>query len=55
MEGDAIYFSRRGTEERLAAGKAADPRARQAHLDLAKRYEDFATAIEARANFVSVA
>jgi len=42
MQGDQIYFSRRGSEERKAARKAADPRARQAHLELADRYDDLA-------------
>ena len=46
MQGDAFYFSRRGSEERAAATKAADPRARQAHLDLANRYDELASAIE---------
>jgi hypothetical protein len=47
MEGDATYFSRRASEERLAAMKAADPRARQAHLQLAQSYDDRASAIVA--------
>lgn len=46
MQGDQIYFNRRGSEERKAAEKAADPRARQAHLDLADRYDDLAAALE---------
>ena len=46
MQGDQFYFSRRGSEERKAAEKAADPRARQAHLDLAVRYDDLAAALE---------
>ena len=45
MNGDSVYFSRRGSEERLAATKAVDPRARQAHLELASRYDELAAAI----------
>jgi len=45
MEGDSLYFSRRGSEERKAAATAADPRARQAHLELADRYDELAAAI----------
>ena len=45
MEGDAIYFSRRATEERAAATRAAHEAAREAHLDMARRYEEFASAI----------
>ena len=35
---DSSYFSRRAAEERDAAQRARDPRARQTHLDLAERY-----------------
>ena len=45
MEGDAEYFSRRAQQEREAAMKAAHPSAREAHVSLAKRYEDLAGAI----------
>jgi hypothetical protein len=45
MDGDSLYFSRRGSEERKAAETAADPRARQAHLELADRYDELAAAI----------
>lgn len=48
MEGDGIYFERRANEERIAAMKAPDPRARKAHLELAERYGDLATAISSR-------
>jgi len=37
---DSQYFLRRAAEERAAAKRASDPRARQSHLDLAERYED---------------
>ena len=47
MEGDANYFTRRASEERLAAMKAADARARQAHLKLAESYAERAGAIAA--------
>jgi hypothetical protein len=48
MEGDGIYFGRRANEERVAAMKAAHPRARNAHLEMADRYHDLAVAIEER-------
>jgi hypothetical protein len=48
MEGDAAYFGRRAQEERVAAMKAAHPAARRAHLDMARRYSDLATAIGTR-------
>ena len=35
---DAVYFTRRASEERAAARRAHDPRSRQTHLDLAERY-----------------
>jgi hypothetical protein len=37
---DSQYFLRRAGEERAAAKRASDPRARQSHLDLADRYAD---------------
>ena len=45
MEGDANYFIRRASEERLAAMKAAHPSARQAHLKMAARYDELAGGI----------
>ena len=48
MEGDALYFSRRAGEERAAAGRAAHATARQAHLEMADRYDELAAAIAAR-------
>jgi len=47
MESDTLYFSRRAHEEREAAIKAAHPSARQAHLDMAGRYDDLARAMSA--------
>jgi hypothetical protein len=44
MEGDFSYFSRRAQEEREAAMKALSGAARQAHLEMAERYEQMATA-----------
>ena len=44
MEGSQSYFARRAAEEREAATRAAHPLARQAHLDLADRYDDRARA-----------
>lgn len=48
MEGDAIYFGRRASEEREAATKAVNPQARDAHLTMAERYADLARALEDR-------
>jgi hypothetical protein len=48
MNGDAIYFRSRALDERAAAAKAEHSGARQAHLDMAHRYDDLATAIEER-------
>jgi hypothetical protein len=45
MTGDVEYFRRRAIEEQRAAGIAADPRARDAHLEMAERYSDMARAI----------
>ena len=44
---DCAYFLRRADEERAAAERATDPRARQSHLDLAERYADAARAVAA--------
>jgi hypothetical protein len=49
MDTDATYFFSPAREERAAAAKAAHPTARDAHLDMANRYEEFASAIDARA------
>jgi hypothetical protein len=40
MERDLTYFTRRASQERTAALLACDPRARQAHLSMASRYDD---------------
>ena len=45
MEADYLYFSRRAREEREAAMKSPHPTARQAHIEMADRYDDLATAI----------
>lgn len=47
MESDAIYFARRAKEEREAAMKAT-PVARQIHIEMADRYDEFASAIALR-------
>ena len=36
---DSSYYNRRAGEERDAAQRATDPRARQSHLEMALRYE----------------
>lgn len=48
MEGDAAFCRRRASEEKAAAMKAAHPKARQAHLEMAARYEELAVSITAR-------
>ena len=40
MESDIAYFRRRASDERSAALQARDPRAREAHVQMAERYED---------------
>jgi hypothetical protein len=47
MEADFTYFRRRAQEEREAAMKAPHPGARQAHVEMAERYDEFAAAIVA--------
>ena len=54
MEDDVSYFTRRAFQEREAAMRSSDMRARQAHLDMADRYQDLATSIEARERFLAV-
>lgn len=48
MPSDAAYFSRRANQERAAASKAACASAREAHFQMARRYDDLAAAIGAR-------
>jgi hypothetical protein len=48
MKGDAALCARRASEERTAARKAARPKARQAHLEMAARHDDLARSITAR-------
>ena len=55
MEGDTAYFRRRASDERSAAMKAPHQRAREAHLELAGRYDDLANAIEGRARYLGIA
>ena len=46
MESDSHYFSRRAWQEREAAMKARHPAARDAHLAMARRFEDVSRAID---------
>ena len=48
MEDDFAYYRRRAADERVAAMKAAHYAARVSHLELADRYKDLATQIEAQ-------
>jgi hypothetical protein len=50
MEGDAAYFSRRASDERLAAENSASAIARDAHLQMASRYDELAAAISSPAS-----
>ena len=47
MEDERSYYARRAVEERSAAGKSANPKAREAHERMAERYEEQAQAVEA--------
>ncbi|MGI8705402.1 MAG: hypothetical protein ACR2JJ_06360 [Sphingomicrobium sp.] len=47
MENDRSYFIRRATEERTAADKSQNPKAREAHQKMAERYEEQAHTIDA--------
>lgn len=48
MEGDVAYCSRRAREEREAAMAAGHPKARDAHLELARRFDEVASASTTR-------
>lgn len=48
MENDRSYFARRADEERSAADKADNPKARDAHRQMAERYEEQAQTGDAR-------
>ena len=48
MEHDAVYYRRRLAEEKAAAIHAPHPVARSAHLEMAARYEERVTALEAK-------
>jgi hypothetical protein len=54
MEPDKVYFSRRAAEERSAAANTAHQSARQAHLELAHRYDDLARAIIRREYYLGL-
>jgi hypothetical protein len=45
VESDTEYFRRRASDERTAALQARDARARDAHLEMADRYEDLVRGI----------
>ena len=47
MDSDAVYYRRRLAEEKAAAIHAPHPRARAAHLEMAARYEERLSALEA--------
>ena len=45
MTGDAAYFAERAGQERAAAMQATNLQAREAHLEMAKRYDELAHAL----------
>jgi hypothetical protein len=45
MNGDAEYFRQRALQEKAAAMQAVHAEAREAHLQMARRYEEFASAL----------
>lgn len=45
LESDVSYFRRRAAEERFVAMDCHHPRVRQAHEEMADRYEDLARSI----------
>ena len=47
MERDAEYFRRRANEERVAAMKVAHPRVREAHVEMARLYDEKLAALAA--------
>ena len=49
MERDAVYYRRRLAEEKAAAIHAQHPAARAAHLEMAARYDERLSEIEASA------
>ncbi len=48
MDADLNYYERRSAEEAAAAALAEDARVREAHLELARRYEQRISSIEAQ-------
>ena len=54
VEADVEYFRRRAAEGKAAAMETANLNARQAHLELAERYRDLATSIEARERYLGL-
>lgn len=52
MDSNILYFTCRASEERDAAMRAEHPKAREAHLELARRYQDLATGIAARERYL---
>jgi hypothetical protein len=57
MQSDRAYFARRASEERTAALQTRHKAVRQAHTQMAERYEELARAIaadERRLEFWSV-
>jgi hypothetical protein len=47
METDFVYYQRRSAEEGAAAAAARNPKVRRVHLELARRYDEKASALAA--------
>jgi len=47
METDLVYYRRRSAQETAAAAAARDPKVRQIHLELARRYEERGSSLAA--------
>ena len=54
MESDTSYFRRRASEERSFALQAQHGIAREAHLQLAERYEELVRAITAQERHLGI-
>ncbi len=54
MESDRIYFRRRALEERTAASHTRHSRARQAHVEMAERYENLVHAMVAGERYLAL-
>jgi hypothetical protein len=54
MEADLIYYRRRCAEEAQAAALALNPRVRDIHVDLGRRYSERVAALEEERRQINV-